>query len=393
MRHSIYPVIFANLCVLWFLSGCGSASGTVETGTPAQASLQITPERSATPTPATQRTLTICLGEEPASLYPYGSLSAAARSVQAAIYDGPIDTNSYGYQAVILQKIPSLEDGDAQLQPIPVEAGDAVVDAGGQPVTLAAGVRLRPGGCHAQDCVITYDGVSAIQMDQMVVNFTLLPGLTWSDGEPLTADDSLFSYQIASSPNTPGSRYLFERTLSYEMVDELTLQWWGKPGYVDSNYFTNFWTPYPRHLWGDFSAAELPGVEAAARAPVGWGAYIIQDWMPGEGIYLSRNPHYFRSAEGLPAFDSLVFRFVTDPNVAISQLIAGTCDLLDPSVGLDNQVQLLNAFSENRQLKAIYATSMNLERLDFGIRPAVYDDGFSLDAGDRADLFGDKRTR
>ncbi|RPI86960.1 MAG: hypothetical protein EHM40_23330, partial [Chloroflexi bacterium] len=42
----------------------------------------------ATPTPAS-RSLTICLGEEPTTLYPYGNLNSAARSVLSAIYDGP----------------------------------------------------------------------------------------------------------------------------------------------------------------------------------------------------------------------------------------------------------------------------------------------------------------
>ena len=57
----------------------------------------------------------------------------------AAVYDGPIDTNSYGYQPVILQRLPSLENGDAQLFKKSVYVGDEVVDASGTPVTLAPG--------------------------------------------------------------------------------------------------------------------------------------------------------------------------------------------------------------------------------------------------------------
>ncbi len=69
----------------------------------------------------------------------------AARSVLAAIYDGPIDTNSYGYQAVILQRIPSIKNGDAQLFAKSFYVGDEVVDASGTPVTLAVGMKIRPG--------------------------------------------------------------------------------------------------------------------------------------------------------------------------------------------------------------------------------------------------------
>src|SRR5215211_3197014 len=67
-----------------------------------------------TATPAS-RTLNVCLGEEPTTLYPYGNLNPAARSVLSAIYDGPMDVTDYGYEPIILEKVPTLEDGDAQV--------------------------------------------------------------------------------------------------------------------------------------------------------------------------------------------------------------------------------------------------------------------------------------
>ena len=47
-----------------------------------------TPEPSSTPAP---RTLTICLGAEPDTLFIYQSSMLVANSVREAIYDGPID--------------------------------------------------------------------------------------------------------------------------------------------------------------------------------------------------------------------------------------------------------------------------------------------------------------
>ena len=88
---------------LLLLNACGLPFGRPET----------TPTGSApTPLPPTaapaQRTLTVCLGEEPNTLYPFGGPNAAARSVLAAVYDGPIDTRGYEYQPVILAQLPSL---------------------------------------------------------------------------------------------------------------------------------------------------------------------------------------------------------------------------------------------------------------------------------------------
>jgi ABC-type transport system substrate-binding protein len=67
-----------------------------------------TPQPLFTPTPVS-RSLTVCLGDEPTTLYLYGGLNSAARSVLSAIYDGPIDLAKYVYDPVIIEKIPDLD--------------------------------------------------------------------------------------------------------------------------------------------------------------------------------------------------------------------------------------------------------------------------------------------
>lgn len=373
------------LVVLAFLAACGGSKPTA-TPTPEPATPTLTP------TAIPPRTLNICLGQEPASLYPVDNPSSAARSVLAAVYDGPIDTNSYGYQPVILQRLPSLVNGDAQLFQKSVYVGDEVVDASGTPRTLAAGVKVRPAGCRSDTCAVPYDGTSEIQMDQVQVTFRLLPGLTWSDGEPLTAEDSVYAFSLASNPAVAGSTYLVDRTKSYEAADDVTVQWWGKPGFVDPTYYTNYWSPLPKHLWGQLSADKITDADETSRTPLGWGPYVIQEWAAGDHITLTKNPHYFRAAEGLPKFDTLTFRFAADTETAISELIAGTCDILDPSVGLDGQVSLLRSLAGQDQLQALFTTIPVMEQLAFGIRPAAYDNGYNPDY-DRLDYLGDVRVR
>jgi peptide/nickel transport system substrate-binding protein len=370
---------------LVFLAACSPEPPTT---TPAPTLPAPTPTITSLP----PRQLTVCLGQEPASLYPVDNPSSVSRSVLAAVYDGPIDHNSYGFQPVILERLPSLENGDAQLFTASVYIGDEVVDASGVPVTLEAGVKVHPAGCTTDDCSITYDGTSEIEMDQMQVTFNILPGLTWSDGEPLTADDSVYAYQVAADPASTGSRFLVSRTQSYEAADATTIQWWGKPGFIDPTYFTNFWSPLPEHLWSQIPVDQLTGTDASARTPLGWGAYVIQEWLEGDHITLTRNPRYFRAAQGLPRFDLLIFRFVTDPGAAISALLDGSCDLLDPSIPLDGQADLLRSMAEGGQLQALFTTLPVMEELALGIRPVSYDNG--IDPGlDRVDYFGDVRVR
>ncbi len=70
----------------------------------------------------------------------------------------------------------------------------------------------------------------------------------------------------------------------------------------------------------------------------------------------------------------------------------GTCDLLDPSTRLDNQVGLLQQLRLDDRVRLLVAQTNVMEWLGFGITPASYDDGFDVEK-DRPDLFGDKRTR
>src|SRR5215216_4054686 len=349
------------------------------------------PSVTLTPTPAL-RSLKVCLGEEPNTLYPYGNLNSSARSVLSAVYDGPMDVVNYGYEPIILEKIPNLEDGDAQVSPVTVNAGDQVVDSNGNVVMLAAGTTVRPSGCRSDACAVKYDGSSALQMDQVVVTFTMLDGLIWSDGEPLTSADSIYSFKLASEKDTPISKFLVDRTATYEAADNQTIQWWGKPGFIDPEYYTNFWMPLPQHAWSENSPADLLKLEASSRMPVGWGPYIIDEWEAGKQIHLIKNLNYFRADSGLPKFDELTFLTFPDMNAAMSALVDGTCDVLDPSTRLDGQVGLLQQMQIDNRARLFTSQTNTIEWLGFGIMPASYDKGFNVKE-DRPDFFGDKRTR
>jgi peptide/nickel transport system substrate-binding protein len=350
------------------------------------------PVLSITPTPAL-RTLNICLGGEPNSLYLYGSPNSPARSVLSAIYDGPIDIVEYAYEPIIIEKIPNLDDGDAQISPVIVNSGEQVVDTAGNVVSLSTGTKVRPSGCRADDCAVTYDGSSPLQMDQLIVTFTMLEGLMWSDGEPLTAADSVYSFQVASSDQTSGSKFLIDRTQTYEAAgDGVTIQWWGKPGFIDPDYYTNFWTPLPKHILEQFAPADLMTADLTNKSPLGWGPYILEEWEDGKGLHFIKNLNYFRSESDLPSFDELNFLIYPEPNAAISALVDGKCDVLDPSVRLDGQVGLLQQMEKDGQAELLTAQTNTMEWLGIGIVPASYDNGFSP-KDDRPDFFGDARTR
>jgi len=230
------------------------------------------------------RILTICLGREPQSLYYYAAASESAQAVLQAIYDGPIDMRNGQPEPVILEGMPNFEDGSAAFQPAAVSAGEEVIDSRGRLTALQAGVEVFPSGCTSPDCVMVWDGSSELRLDRLVLRFTLKPAILWSDGWPLQADDSVFSYELASDAATPVDKKHVDRTESYQAMDALTVEWISKPGLVTDAFEQYFWMPLPRHAWGGLSARGLLEDEAANRSPLGWGPYVVADWQPGERI-------------------------------------------------------------------------------------------------------------
>jgi len=322
-----------------------------------------------TPSPTPARLLTICLGREPASLFYYDATSIAAQDVLAAVYDGPVDIRGYIPHPVILDKLPSLADRDAIIKPVEVSGGDLIVDSSGDLVTLEAGVTYRPSGCTEAACAQDFPGDGTVQMDQLVLRFKLLPGIQWSDGTPLTSSDSVYSYEVARSLPSSAQPSVVSRTESYTALDDTTLEWVGVPGFQDGFYQTKFFTPLPQHAWSSYTVEELHTQEVSTRKPLGWGPYIMDEWVPGDHLSLHKNPLYFRAGEGIPHFDNLVFRFVSNGDEALDALLAGECDLVDRSVEFASQSARLVELQKDARAQVLYQEDVGWEQLAFGITP------------------------
>jgi len=335
------------------------------------------------PTPTPLRVLTVCLGREPQTLFLYQAFSTSARSVLQAIYDGPLDVQNFDFAAVILEKKPDQANGDVTLAPVEVRPGESFVDNSGNLTALKKGVIYRSSGCSETTCAQTYPGDGTVTLDQMVVRFRLLPGALWSDSAPLTADDSVFSFEVATRlyPLAQPDRVI--HTASYRALDAQTVEWRGLPGLVDPLYAANFFSPLPRHAWGELSTSDLLQSNATTKMPLGWGPYVIDQWTVGDHITLRKNPVYFRAREGLPYFDNLVFRFVDDGQQMLDALLTGECDLADSSAMQSVDLTRLLELQKTGQLE-VYFQPAAWEMAMFGIVP--YTPG-------RPDLFGKVETR
>jgi peptide/nickel transport system substrate-binding protein len=329
---------------------------------------------------AVPKDLIICQAQEPDNLYWYGTSMLASSAVMHAIYENNTTNLSYGYQAQGIEKMPSLADGDAVINSVEVNAGDIVL-SGGEAVALEEGMTVT--NSDGED--VEFDG-TPVMMDQMVVDFTMKPRV-WSDGTPVNATDSVYSFNLAADPDTPATKFTIERTASYEATGDLSTQWTSIPGFLDSTYFVNFWKPLAEHAWGGFTAAELLEAEESSRAPMGDGAFMLVEWVAGDSIYLEPNPHYYQ--EGLPYLNSVTYKFIPDTNQLIAQLLSGSCDI-GTQDGMDvGQSPFLIEAESSGLLTPYFQTGTVFEHIDFGINSyGDYGDGIG-----RPDWFEDVRVR
>ena len=356
---------------------------TVEVTRVVTETVEVTPESAEEEMAESNKDLIVCMSQEPDTLYPWGGTMLAAGAVQHGIFETDITTLSYDYQAHGLEKIPSLADGDAVLQAVEVEAGATVLDASGNPVALEEGVSI----VNADDETVEFTG-EPVTMQQLVVDFTMKPRV-WSDGEPVKASDSVYSFNLVNHPDTPASKFTTNRTASYEATGELTTRWTGIPGFMDATYFINFWQPLPEHAWSDFTPAELLEAEASSRMPVGDGPFAITEWVAGDRIVLEPNEHYYRAAEGLPKLDSVTFKFIQDTNQLVAQLLAGQCDIGTQDALTAAEAPFLIEAETNGLVVPHFQTGTVYEHVDFGINSwGDYGDGIG-----RPDWFQDERVR
>lgn len=191
----------------------------------------------------------------------------------------------------------------------------------------------------------------------------LRPGLTWSDGAPLTSADVLFTLRAAR-----------DRTVVSGLVDGLVAG--GEPISASApdprTVIFDLAGPsgpgmrlldalpiLPQHkLEASLAAGTLRGAWATTTAPseiVGAGPFVLASYVPGQRIVLARNPRYWRTAPdgtALPYLDRLVFDIVPEQNAGMIRLEAGSVDMLQSELRAEDYVPARRAEAEGR-LKVI----------------------------------------
>jgi peptide/nickel transport system substrate-binding protein len=142
--------------------------------------------------------------------------------------------------------------------------------------------------------------------DGLTLTFQLRKGIRFSDGEPLTADDLLYTYQLIMNPkiNAPRFRAYFEKVKSLEKHGDFEVVFTMKEPYFESLDLCGTLNILPKHFLSKYDDEEInqnPGLL------MGTGPYKMVDpagWRPGKKVELVRNESYWGEAG---TFERIIF--------------------------------------------------------------------------------------
>jgi peptide/nickel transport system substrate-binding protein len=152
--------------------------------------------------------------------------------------------------------------------------------------------------------------------------FNLRPGVKFSDGKALTADDVVFSIKREAA-NSDGPLSFLDFAIksvtakgSSTVVVKLSAPW--APFESDMSVFAN--AILPANFGGKSEKAFF-------ESPVGTGPFTLASWTPDSNLTLKANPGYWQP--GKPYVDSVTINYVTDDNQRVLQVTSGQAQIAD----------------------------------------------------------------
>jgi peptide/nickel transport system substrate-binding protein len=161
-----------------------------------------------------------------------------------------------------------------------------------------------------------------VSPDGTVWTFYLRPDAKFSNGDQVTAEDVVYSFERAMGPDSANA-WVFDGVKAVEMIDpgtiEITI---GRPAASFLNSMT---------LWGAsiVSKAAVEGGMDPATDPIGSGPFSLESWSPGEQVTLVKNTYYWETDEAgnqLPYVDQVNMIVLSEDNTRMLKLQAGEID-------------------------------------------------------------------
>ena len=158
-----------------------------------------------------------------------------------------------------------------------------------------------------------------ISQDGTIYNFALREGVTWHDGQPVTADDVVFTVELLRNPALPipaDVRDFWSEVEVKPLGDGRTVQFVLPEAFAPFLDYLTFGL-LPKHIWASVPPEQIPDSPLNLQ-PVGCGPYrfdhLLVDNGAVAGVVLKANEDYFL---GRPYIDEVTFRYYPTPQAAL----------------------------------------------------------------------------
>lgn len=157
------------------------------------------------------------------------------------------------------------------------------------------------------------------------ITFYLEEEAKWSDGQPITAHDLKFTYDLMTDPTIPYlGRSQFDFVEACEVKGDHELIFRFREVYANELIDVGM-TPLPRHVFENVSSEEFLTHPFNENPTVVSGPYRLKKWDRNQTIELEVNPNYSFKR---PNLDRIVFRIIQDETSRLTNLKTGEIDLM-----------------------------------------------------------------
>lgn len=170
--------------------------------------------------------------------------------------------------------------------------------------------------------------------DDTTVVCTLRQGMTWHDGQPVTADDVVFSFTAPQGDMSPMYKPFVSNIKEITVVGDNQVQFTlAKPSAAFETSSLAKLNLIPKHIWEPIlQDLQSKGVNAETyqeETPIGSGPFKFVNWKQAEEIVLEANPDHFQP----PKMKRWILRDVPNVSAALGGLQSGELNFLSAYTG------------------------------------------------------------
>lgn len=161
----------------------------------------------------------------------------------------------------------------------------------------------------------------SVSDDGLVYTYKIRDGVKWHDGEPLTAEDVVFTYLLYQ--NTEGYPWMGDYTYYFENMEatannEVVITLSEAIPNIDANLV--FLYVLPKHVWENEDPVDFENF-----AMIGSGPFRMVEYKPNEFVHLAKNADHFAQ---VPKLDELIFQTFESQDALVQAIKTGQVDMI-----------------------------------------------------------------